>query len=93
MDSVFSWFLVNPARAMVTISIFLTLSVGWAEYGGRSSGGSGWLTLARMSIGLVWTVATAVVAAIFGGVGAFFGYLALQALICIVTPMLLVEAM
>lgn len=54
---------------------------------------SGWLTLARMPIGVLWTVATAIVAAIFGGFGPFLGYLLLQALICIVTPMMLVEAM
>lgn len=46
-----------------------------------------------MAIGVLWTVATAIVAAIFGGFGPFLGYLLLQALICIVMPMMLVEAM
>lgn len=88
MESALDWFLVNPARVMVAVSLLLTLMVLGAEHHGRNTGGSGWLTLARLGIGAIWCLATAIVAAFFGGIGAFFGYLLLQVLVCIVMPML-----
>jgi hypothetical protein len=88
-----SWLLENPARLMVCISLGMTFFIAFAEFGGRRSGGSGWLTLARIGFGGIFTLATAIVAGIYGGVGAFFGYLVLQLFVCILLPTWLVESM
>jgi low affinity Fe/Cu permease len=48
------------------------------------------LTLARVGIGTIFSVVTTIVAAFFGGVGAFFGYL-LQIIVCMVMPLLLLD--
>jgi hypothetical protein len=91
MQDILDWLLINPARLMVAISIGFTLFIGLSEAGGRSSGGSGWLTLFRLATGVFFAFATAIVAAFFGGIGAFFGYLLLQILICLVIPVLWVD--
>lgn len=88
MESALDWFLVNPARVMVAVSLLLTLVVLVAEHHGRHTGGSGWLTLTRMGIGAIWCLVTAIVAAFYGGIGALFGYLLLQLLVCIAMPLL-----
>ncbi|MVW79108.1 hypothetical protein [Bordetella sp. 02P26C-1] len=88
-----SWLLENPARLLVLISMIVTWCVGVAEYNGRRSGGSGWLTLARLVTGAVFTLFTAIVAGFYGGVGAFFGYLAIQVMVSIVTPIVWLEKM
>lgn len=75
---------------MVLISLLLTWRVAREEYHGRKSGGSGWLTLGRMFIGAIFSLITAVVAGFFGGVGAFFGYLAIQVVVTTVLPVYLV---
>lgn len=93
MQALYEWLWINPARLLVLISAVLTCLVFWAEYNGRRSGGSGWLTLARLASGVVFTIVTAIVAAVYGGVGAFFGYLLLQVLVAIVLPMVLVDRM
>ncbi|MBC2769095.1 hypothetical protein [Pusillimonas minor] len=91
MQEVWDWLLVNPARFLVLISLVVTWLVCAAEHQGRKSGGSGWLTLARISVGAIFTLVTAVVAGFFGGVGAFFGYLVLQAFVCVLIPIVWVE--
>lgn len=91
MQEIWAWLLVNPARIMVLVSILFTLAVLRAEHGGRKSGGSGWLTLFRIGVGIIFSIVTAIVAAFFGGIGAFFGYLALQILVCVVAPVILVD--
>ncbi|KRW61902.1 hypothetical protein AO726_00230 [Pseudomonas sp. TTU2014-080ASC] len=90
--SLFEWFMINPARFMVAISVCFSFIIIKAEYEGRRSGGSGWLVLFRMVVGSIFMLLTAVVAAFFGGIGAFFGYLFLQLMVCIVIPALVVEA-
>ncbi|WXL24060.1 hypothetical protein WG219_11920 [Ectopseudomonas mendocina] len=90
---IFEWFMINPARLMVAISLAFSLFIIKAEYDGRKTGGSGWLTLARQAIGIVFTFLTAIVAAFYGGIGAFFGYLALQFLVCVVLPAFALEVM
>jgi len=42
-------------------------------------------------MGAIFTLTTAIVAGVFGGVGAFFGYLVLQGFICVVIPIVWVE--
>ena len=91
MQEVWDWLLVNPARFLVLISLVVTWLVCSGEYHGRKSGGSGWLTLARISVGAIFTLVTAVVAGFFGGVGAFFGYLVLQVFVCVLIPIVWVE--
>lgn len=91
MQDILAWLLINPARIMVALSIAFTIFIGRAEAGGKTTGGSGWLTLFRVGIGALFTLVTAVVAGIFGGIGAFFGYLLLQILVCIVIPMVWVD--
>lgn len=91
MQEVWDWLLVNPARLLVLISVAITWFTCLEEYRGRNLGGSGWLSLARISIGTISTLITAIVAGIFGGVGAFFGYLVLQGLVCVVIPVVWVE--
>jgi hypothetical protein len=91
MQEVWDWLLVNPARVLVLISLVVTWIICAAEYQGRSLGGSGWVTLARISVGAISTLITAIVAGFFGGVGAFFGYLVLQAFVCVVIPIVWVE--
>lgn len=93
MQDLWEWLLHNPARLMVLISLSVTWCIGVAEHGGRRSGGSGWLTLARVAVGGLFTLVTAIVAGIFGGVGAFFGYLLLQLVVCILIPLVWVEKM
>ncbi|ODT14542.1 MAG: hypothetical protein ABS35_34395 [Kaistia sp. SCN 65-12] len=91
MQDILDWLLINPARVMVLISIGFTIVIGRAEVGGRRSGGSGWLTLFRISVGAIFALITAIVAGFFGGIGPFFGYLILQILVCIVIPMIWVD--
>ncbi|ROT43918.1 hypothetical protein [Pusillimonas sp. NJUB218] len=91
MQGVWDWLAVNPARYLVLISLVVTWLVCLAEYQGRHTGGSGWLTLARISVGSIFTLITAVVAGFFGGVGAFFGYLVLQIFVCVVIPLVWVD--
>ncbi len=93
MQEVWDWLWVNPARFLVVISLVVTWVTCAGEFHGRRSGGSGWLTLARISIGAIFTLLTAIVAAIYGGVGAFFGYLALQLVVCVIIPVVWVEKM
>lgn len=93
MHQLWDWLMHNPARLMVLISLSVTWCIGAAEYEGRRSGGSGWLTLTRMAVGALFTVVTAIVAGIFGGVGAFFGYLLLQLVVCVLIPFIWVEKM
>lgn len=93
MGDIWDWLLVNPARFLVLISLGVTWFICVGEYQGRNSGGSGWITLARISIGAISTLVTAIVAGYFGGVGAFFGYLVLQLFICVVIPIIWVEKM
>ena len=83
----------NPATVMVAISIAFTLYIGFGEMGGRNSGGSGWLTLFRISIGAVFSLVTAIVGAIFGGLLAGLCYLLVQILVCVVIPMVWLEKM
>ena len=85
------WGLANPARLMVLLSIAFTLVVGLGESGGRNSGGSGWLTLARFASGAVFTLLTVIVASVYGGVRGFFVYGTLQVLVCFVIPALWLE--
>jgi hypothetical protein len=91
MEEVVAWLLVNPARVMVGVSLAFTLIILRAEHGGRRSGGSGWLTLARVGIGSIFSIVTAIVAAFFGGIAAFFGYLLLQIIVCVVMPLVLLD--
>lgn len=91
--NIWNWLLGNPANFMVLLSLLVTLGIARAEWNGRRSGGSGWLTLARLASGLVFTLLTAIVAAFFGGVGAFFAYLFLQILTCIALPIWFVDYM
>jgi len=91
MQEIGEWLLVNPARIMVLVSLVFSAFILWGEHGGRRSGGSGWLTLARVGIGSIFSVVTAIVAAFFGGVAAFFGYLLVQILVCVVLPLVLVD--
>lgn len=93
MHEIWDWLMLNPARLLVVISLFVTWRIGVAEYGGRRSGGSGWLTLARVASGAIFTVVTAIVAGFYGGMGAFFGYLLLQLVVCVVIPIVWVEKM
>ena len=85
--------MLNPARLLVLASAAVTWFVCAAEYGGRRSGGSGWLTMARISSGAVFTLVTACVAGYFGGIGAFFGYLLLQLLVSVILPIIVVDNM
>jgi hypothetical protein len=39
-----------------------------------------------MGAGILFTLATAIVAALYAGVGAFFDYLAVQVFVCIFLP-------
>jgi uncharacterized phage infection (PIP) family protein YhgE len=87
------WLLANPARLMVCTSIAFTVFVGLAEKGGKRSGGSGWLTLLRWATGAVFTIITAIVAAMFDGVRGFFIYGTVQVLVCLVIPALWLEDM
>ncbi|WP_029074048.1 hypothetical protein [Kaistia adipata] len=91
MHDILDWLLINPARIMVALSIAFTIFIGLSEAGGKTTGGSGWLTLFRVGTGALFTLPTAVVAGIFGGIGAFFGYLLLQILVCIIIPMVWVD--
>jgi len=93
MNEVWAWFLENPARLMVGISIAFTYYIGRAEWYGRKSGGSGWLTLFRLCTGAMAVLVTAIVALVFGGIGAFFGYLFLQIIVAIIIPIIWVEKM
>lgn len=91
MQEGLAWLLENPARIIVLISIVVTWIVASAERHGRNTGGSGWLTLARISVGGISSIVTAVVAGIFGGVGAFFGYLVIQLIVCVIFPIYWVD--
>lgn len=93
MNEILDWFLFNPARIMVAASIIFTIFIGRAEMGGRRSGGSGWLTLFRLGTGAAFTVLTAIVAGLFGGIGAFFGYFCIQAVVAIIIPIVWMEKM
>lgn len=93
MHEFWDWLMINPARLLVMISALVTWFVCAAEYGGRRSGGSGWLTLARVSVGAVFTLITAIVAAFYGGIAAFFGYLLLQLVVAVILPMVVVDKM
>jgi len=84
MQEIGEWLLVNPARIMVLVSLAFSALILWGEHGGRRSGGSGWLTLARVGIGSIFSVVTAIVAA-------FFGYLLVQILVCVVLPLVLID--
>ena len=83
----------NPATVMVAISIAVTLLIGFGEMGGRNSGGSGWITLARLGVGAIFTLLTALVGGIFGGVLAGLCYLGVQILVCLVIPVVWLEKM
>lgn len=91
MNEIWPWLMENPARLMVLISIAVTWCIAVAEWNGRKTGGSGWLTLARIGCGAIFSVLTAIVAGLFGGVGAFFGYLLLQGIICVALPVILID--
>jgi hypothetical protein len=93
MGDLWDWLMVNPARLMVVISLIVTWCTASIEYSGRNLGGSGWVTLARIGFGGIFALVTAIVAAFFGGVGAFFGYLLIQIIVCIVIPLVWVEKM
>lgn len=92
MSEILDWFLYNPARVMVAASILFTISIGRAEMGGRRSGGSGWLTLFRLGTGAAFTVLTAIVAGLFGGIG-FFGYFFIQVVVAVIIPIVWMEKM
>ena len=85
--------MINPARLMVMISLGFSLFIIMAEYGGRRSGGSGWLLLFRVGVGSLFMLATAIVAAFYGDISAFFSYLFLQLFVCILIPAYAVEVM
>lgn len=93
VQELWGWLMINPARLIVLASAVVTWGVCVAEYGGRRSGGSGWLTMARIGSGAIFTLITACVAGFFGGIGAFFGYLLLQLVISVILPILIVEKM
>lgn len=87
MHKVVARFLVDPARILVAVSLFTLWSrTPDTTAGIRRVGGSGWLTPLRLDTGVN---ATPIVVA--SGTGAFFGYLLLQVVVCLVLPALLVE--
>lgn len=85
--------LQNPATVMVAVSVVVTLMIGFGEMGGRNTGGSGWITLARVGFGAIFTLITALVGGIFGGFLAALCYLVVQILVCVVIPLVWVEKM
>lgn len=93
LKDIWDWLLVNPARILVLISMYVTWWVGRAEWFGRRLGGSGWVTLARLGVGAISSLVTAVIAGLFGGIGAFFGYLLIQIVVTLVIPFLWAEHM
>ncbi len=93
LREIWDWFLVNPARLLVLASLLITLKLAWEEWLGRNTGGSGWLTLARIVVGGGGSLLTAIVAGFYSGPGAFFGYLVLQLFVAVVLPVILVERM
>jgi hypothetical protein len=66
----------------VLVALGLTLFTGLSELGGANSGSSGWLTVLRLATGACFSLVTAIVAGLDGGIDAALGYCLLQVLIC-----------